>query len=78
MKQVSLNEAAALCNSYGQPIPLMIDGKQPVYLLNEKLYNEYAQAKLVDDVLEGFDQIERGEYVDAATFEKEMHEKYGI
>lgn len=78
MKQITLNEAAAICFDSAQAVPILVDGKEKLYLMTEAVYNDYAQAKLAEEIFEGVDQIERGQYTDGETFEKEIHTKYGI
>lgn len=78
MQQVSFSEATTLCSKTQQPIPLSINGNEIVYLMNEKLYQQYLEALEFEAVMQGFDEIDRGEYVDAQTFFKDIKNKYGI
>lgn len=78
MKQMSMNDAAALCYNSRQPIPISVDGKQAIYIFNEQLYNEYLELKEAEAVMQGFEQIENGEYVESETFFKEINAKYEI
>lgn len=76
MKNVSFNEAAELCFNTAQPLIITPDGKKNLILMNESTFAAYAEAKRVDDVLDGFEQKEH--VMEADTFIKELRQKYGL
>ena len=78
MKQMSLNEAAELCGSYGMPLPISVNGEDKLYLMNESTFQNYADALEFAEVMEGIAEIENGNFIDGDVFEKEMREKYGL
>ena len=78
MKQISLNEAAELCGNYGMPLAVSVNGADKLYLMTERMFQNYANALEFAEVMEGIADIENGNYTDGDDFEKEMREKYGL
>lgn len=76
MKQISFNDAAQLCIGANQPIFITPDGRNNLILMNENTFNEYEEAKRVEDVLLGFEKNKNN--IDGELFFKELKQKYEL
>ena len=78
MKEMTLNEAVAICHDYGQPLSISVNGNEKLYLMDEKTYNSYLETKEFIEIMKGIEDIENGKYVQGDKFFEEMNRKYGI
>ena len=78
MKQMSLNEAAELCGSYGMPLPISVNGEDKLYLMNESTFQNYADALEFAEVMEGIAEAESGQLIDGNTVIEKARKKYGL
>ena len=78
MKEMTLNEAVALCHDYGQPLSISVNGNEKLYLMDEKAYNRYEEAVIYYDVMQGIEELNAGERIDGEKVFNEINKKYEI
>ena len=73
------NKISDLCNESNEPIFVTKNGYGDMVIMSIKTYEEKLERiEMYEAILEGLEDIKKGNVEDGPTVLKELHEKYGL